>query len=179
MSFSMVPFTEDQVASLNAFQVSGYMHPFTCGNECRPGVLIAQTDGWHCSTCGYRQDWAHDFTADWSWAEAAARVAPWVKIPERECKPDAKPNRGVGITKVLRPGIRAAATLQEQLSVSGVTEERLRQTIIWQEGMIARQRKDIAKLNALRKACLGCRLQSRWFRLKQRFSPSRPPGGAQ
>lgn len=58
------PWTEDQINSLNAFQVSGCYHPFTCG-DCRKD-LIAAADGWHCS-CGYSQDWAHKIMADWSW----------------------------------------------------------------------------------------------------------------
>lgn len=67
------PFTPDQVASLNAYQVAGIMHPFTCGGGQARGHngirLIAAEDGWHCAsdTCDYRQDWAHAFMADWSW----------------------------------------------------------------------------------------------------------------
>jgi len=67
------PFTPDQVASLNAYQVAGIMHPFTCGGGQARGHsgirLIAAEDGWHCAsdTCDYRQDWAHAFMANWSW----------------------------------------------------------------------------------------------------------------
>jgi len=66
----VTPFTADQVVSLNAYQVAGVIHPFTCGaNGCHGIRLIAARDGWHCAsdTCDYRQDWAHAFMADWSW----------------------------------------------------------------------------------------------------------------
>lgn len=54
-------FTEDEVKSLNEFQKSGIMHPFTCG-KCS-NDLIATTDGWKCEDekCDYVQDWAHDW----------------------------------------------------------------------------------------------------------------------
>jgi len=63
------PFNEDQVASLNAYQVSGLMHPFTCGGNCHAIRLIAALDGWRCASqrCDYRQDWAHEWMTDWSW----------------------------------------------------------------------------------------------------------------
>jgi hypothetical protein len=68
----VAPFTLDQVASLNAYQVAGVMHPFTCGGHTHGhgGIrLIAAEDGWRCASddCNYRQDWAHSFMADWSW----------------------------------------------------------------------------------------------------------------
>ena len=69
------PFTPEQVASLNAFQLAGVMHPFTCGAEDCHGIrLIAARDGWHCASqiCDYRQGWAHAFMADWSWLRLAA-----------------------------------------------------------------------------------------------------------
>jgi hypothetical protein len=74
------PFTPDQVASLNAYQVAGVMHPFTCGgghtNGCGEVRLIAAEDGWRCAsdTCDYRQGWAHAFMADWSWRGLAIRT---------------------------------------------------------------------------------------------------------
>lgn len=78
------PWTDEQVAGLNAWQAAGHVHPFTCGSEDHeivlprdreqraahpewPGtghaVLIATPEGWVCSIqeCAYRQDWAHDF----------------------------------------------------------------------------------------------------------------------
>lgn len=73
------PFTPDQVESLNAYQVSGVFHEFTCGsdeaheNEFNP-PLIAAEGGWVCSAplCDYTQDWAHGAMADWSWKRVAA-----------------------------------------------------------------------------------------------------------
>lgn len=66
-----VPWTPDQVASLNAFQQCDDWHPFTCANGCgdqqRHRVLIARVDGWQCPICDYRQAWAHGFMADWRW----------------------------------------------------------------------------------------------------------------
>jgi hypothetical protein len=61
------PFTEDQVASLNAFQESGAFHPFTCGTDGCRGLLVATGEGWHCPGCDYRQLSAWAWMADWSW----------------------------------------------------------------------------------------------------------------
>lgn len=88
---ALAPFLPSQVASLNAYQVSGAMHPFTCGgghlpaqanvgdSGC-PGIrLIAAEDGWHCAndSCGYRQDWAWAWMADGSWRSLlAVQVRP-------------------------------------------------------------------------------------------------------
>lgn len=64
------PFTPEQVAVLNRFQASQYMHPFTCGKRSEhrdnEGILIATEEGWRCpvETCDYTQDWAHWFMAD-------------------------------------------------------------------------------------------------------------------
>lgn len=58
-------FTEDQVASLNAYQDCGRWHPFTC--PCGSGALKATVDGWVCDKCDYTQDWANDFMCDWKW----------------------------------------------------------------------------------------------------------------
>ncbi|MGY3581471.1 hypothetical protein ACVIGB_000458 [Bradyrhizobium sp. USDA 4341] len=57
------PWTADQVAALNRFQVSGFVHEFTCINDhgTASRVLIAHSDGWHCPTCAYQQNWAHGF----------------------------------------------------------------------------------------------------------------------
>ncbi len=60
------PFTEDQVISINMYQISGEGHPFTCG-KCG-AVLKASTHGIDCYECGkWFQTWVHDFMADWSW----------------------------------------------------------------------------------------------------------------
>jgi hypothetical protein len=68
---AQAPYTSDQIASLNGYQLARVMHPFTCGNEHNPHRpdLVAHEDGWHCPVkgCGYRQDWAHAFMADWTW----------------------------------------------------------------------------------------------------------------
>jgi hypothetical protein len=64
------PFTPEQVASLNGYQASGAVHPFTCGNDDCPAeqaVLVAREDGWRCPACTYTQDWAHAQMADGSW----------------------------------------------------------------------------------------------------------------
>lgn len=67
MSIVTAPFTEMQVAALNRWQTLGYVHEFTCPSDDHDRdsrVLTAGPDGWVCSTCGYRQNWAHDFMAD-------------------------------------------------------------------------------------------------------------------
>lgn len=56
--------TEEQVKLLNEYQQRGEFHPYTCGNSnCRrdypDAVLIATAEGWICSHCPYRQNWAH------------------------------------------------------------------------------------------------------------------------
>jgi hypothetical protein len=65
------PFTLEQVKYLNAFQKSGWMHPFTCGFNRTDanhldgeGVLVATEAGWICPFCPYTQDWAHGFMAE-------------------------------------------------------------------------------------------------------------------
>jgi len=70
-----LPFTPEQVASLNDFQASGAFHPYTCGNDDCPGVdgehasLVAHENGWRCPACDYTQAWAHASTADNSWRQ--------------------------------------------------------------------------------------------------------------
>lgn len=58
-------FTEDEVKSLNEFQESGSMHPFTC-EKCS-NDLIATIDGWKCKNkeCDYVQNLTHDFIKNW------------------------------------------------------------------------------------------------------------------
>lgn len=55
------PWTQEQVAKLNAFQNLGYVHEYTCPVD-HPGinvsVLWATTAGWVCPACSYTQDWA-------------------------------------------------------------------------------------------------------------------------
>lgn len=64
------PFTTDQCDSMNGYQVSGVMHPFTCqehSNTC----LIATRHGWYCPyrPCSYTQEWAWRWMADWTWKD--------------------------------------------------------------------------------------------------------------
>lgn len=67
------PFTPEQVRSLNEYQVSGAMHPFTCGeHDCR-ARLVATEAGWECPRdCGYTQAWAHEVMANWAWKDGHA-----------------------------------------------------------------------------------------------------------
>ena len=59
------PWTEDQASSLNAYQTSGVMHPFT-GPE--GTILIATPNGWVIEDDGpVVQDWAWSWMADWQW----------------------------------------------------------------------------------------------------------------
>lgn len=63
------PWTTDQVNSLNAYQRYGYVHPYTSENG---NVLIATKDGWVEEEDGpVVQDWAHEFSLDWSWNNTA------------------------------------------------------------------------------------------------------------
>lgn len=61
------PWSEKVVSALNAFQSSGWMHPFTCGGDHTSSpVLNAYPDGWRCPAddCEYTQGWAHAFMAN-------------------------------------------------------------------------------------------------------------------
>lgn len=69
--YASSPWTDDQVASLNAFQAAGRVHPFTGdtpeGGGERP-VLIATNAGWVEYDGGpIYQTWAHSWMTDWSW----------------------------------------------------------------------------------------------------------------
>lgn len=57
----VAPWTDEQVAALNRFQTSGFVHEFTCRDDhgANSRVLVAHRDGWHCPSCSYRQNWAH------------------------------------------------------------------------------------------------------------------------
>ena len=74
-----VPFTPEQVANLNTYQVEAMMHPFThCWDKSDPdhcgADLLAAEDGWHCPNCPmYTQHGAFAFMADGSATEAARR----------------------------------------------------------------------------------------------------------
>ena len=72
MGWVRVPFTAEQVESLNGFQACGAFQEVTCGNDLCPGeqpALIAGEDGWSCPSCPYAQDWAHDMMADGTWRD--------------------------------------------------------------------------------------------------------------
>jgi hypothetical protein len=59
------PWTEGQVQSLNAFQQTQKLHPFTGPNR---EILIATKDGWVIYENGpVRQNWAWDIMTNWEW----------------------------------------------------------------------------------------------------------------
>lgn len=53
------PWTDEEVVALNANQVSGAIHPYTCLRSHPDGtrVLKATADGWMCEHCDYIQKW--------------------------------------------------------------------------------------------------------------------------
>jgi hypothetical protein len=75
------PFNREQVESLNAFQYHAFRRPdgpfplYLCPRREGPGhretadrgILMATNLGWTCVDCGFAQDWAYDWNADWSW----------------------------------------------------------------------------------------------------------------
>ncbi len=66
----LAPFTLDQSLSLNAWQVAGFFHPYTCGNDSGHGLLMATVGaGWQCPDCDYTQNYALAWSADWSWRD--------------------------------------------------------------------------------------------------------------
>ena len=68
MNQTSAPWNDNQVASLNAYQAAGYVHPFTHGDGEQQVDLIATRDGWVAKEGGpVVQTWAHEFMADWSW----------------------------------------------------------------------------------------------------------------
>jgi hypothetical protein len=66
------PWSPGQIDSLNAYQESGRLHPFTCRDDmCRVrdrSPLVATRDGW-THPCGYTQRWALRFMTDWAWRD--------------------------------------------------------------------------------------------------------------
>ncbi len=70
----MPPWSDEQVAALNAYQRSGRYHPFTCPHRDNGahiqrdgadlGELVAMKNGWWCGDCGYTQKWPHRFMAE-------------------------------------------------------------------------------------------------------------------
>ncbi len=81
LRFVDAPFSADQVVSLNAYQASDRVHPFTCAGDRGDaahrayqakyggdrGQLVATEAGWVCPVCGSTQDWAWLWMSDWSW----------------------------------------------------------------------------------------------------------------
>ena len=78
------PFTEDEVASFNAYQESGVFHPFTCGKDHEVHVnLVATTECLVCPTGdGYEQYWAWDWMLDWGWEETFKRYGGLIEYIE-------------------------------------------------------------------------------------------------
>ncbi len=79
---SIAPWTESEMASLNAYHASGVMNPFTCENDdanyCA-SVLVATPAGWICPDCDYTQNWAAEWMANWGWRIALETgIGAWV-----------------------------------------------------------------------------------------------------
>jgi hypothetical protein len=72
---NVAPWSADEVASLNGYQDSTVLHPFTCANHELHGSnrveLTATVVGWMCLEpgCDYTQNWAHPWMADGSWQD--------------------------------------------------------------------------------------------------------------
>lgn len=77
------PWTSEQVAALEAFQLRSGMHPFTCGNDKHSMAprLVPSHSGWYCPdpACDYRQDWAHAFMVN---PDAWPKPFPAVSTPD-------------------------------------------------------------------------------------------------
>jgi hypothetical protein len=57
------PWTDEQVAALNAFQRALVIHPYTCSKTSTD--LVATRGGWHCPCgCGHDQRWADPMMLD-------------------------------------------------------------------------------------------------------------------
>lgn len=68
-AMGFAPWTDEEVANLEAWQRSSRVHPYTCG-RCRDAdtgerplrddhLLVPTVDGWRCPTCDCRQDWCY------------------------------------------------------------------------------------------------------------------------
>lgn len=77
------PFTDEQVESLNGYQMSGAFHPFTCtwcrdhrdvgsNDDC---LLVATRSGWICPTCTHHQTWAWVWMGDNEWKHLFAATS--------------------------------------------------------------------------------------------------------
>lgn len=89
MSYTQAPFTPEQVESINGFQESGVMHPFTCPCDVHEEhvTLVATEPGMACPSdgCRYRQSWVHRFMADGSWRDALTEI-PWISSRPMDAK---------------------------------------------------------------------------------------------
>lgn len=69
------PWTPEQVTSLNEYQRSGVMHPFTYHSY----ELVATERGWVLPGSKIVvQDWAHPQMADWSWLPRFGDLSWWI-----------------------------------------------------------------------------------------------------
>lgn len=107
MNMIYAPFNEDQCRSINEYQALTPFHPFTCPyNHENIRVLFAQEGSLVCPTCGYTQNWVHEFMANWSWKEWGKALASFfdelaakhrgIKLPkkheqEKEIQEDTPP----------------------------------------------------------------------------------------
>lgn len=68
------PWDDDQVRSLNEYQMSGLFHEYTGPTG---KVLVAGPSGWHepdqAEGAPPVQTWAHRWTTDWTWKRQRAR----------------------------------------------------------------------------------------------------------
>jgi putative ribosome biogenesis GTPase RsgA len=80
-SIVTAPFTPFQVQSLNEYQVSGVFHEFTCGGKSCRCILEANPHGWECPSCGFKQNWAWSWMADWTWEGAKNLLKPLEENP--------------------------------------------------------------------------------------------------
>ena len=67
------PFTDEQVASINAYQAYDICCPFCCADRDCLAVLQATPGGMVCPRCGSRREWVYWFMADWTWSYPASR----------------------------------------------------------------------------------------------------------
>jgi hypothetical protein len=89
MDCVQAPFSEDQLASVNAYQACGVLPPFRCISDSCPrrgrarSVLHCEPEGLYCTApgCGYQQDWAPEFMANWVWKQLTgpARGRRWTR----------------------------------------------------------------------------------------------------
>ncbi len=84
----VAPFTQEQVVSLNNFQMWGTFHPFTGTNHDGQKVdLKATRRGWVADCNGKPvQKWAHKFMTDWSWHPRKGPAKKTKDIPGTEVK---------------------------------------------------------------------------------------------